>query len=178
MAIIYLKKGHFFVKLLPIFDIFIDCGHIFVPNGVFWGSTSRPHIEDLVMGHIFVIIIISYFIESNPVGPRGGLSGDDGLAPECMGPWAYHTIHCQEHHKKTKIYRNTKYKTITKMKNTKWYVEIHITTSNWQLKLQALCFDNQTWIQYCSIELACVTICWISVVVLWCVLFFVVLFVC
>ena len=28
---------------------FIDCGHIYVPNGMFWGSTSRPHIGDLVM---------------------------------------------------------------------------------------------------------------------------------
>ena len=28
---------------------FIDYGHIYVPNGMFWGSTSRPHIGDLVM---------------------------------------------------------------------------------------------------------------------------------
>jgi len=28
---------------------FIDCGHIYVPNGMFWGSTSRPHIGDVVM---------------------------------------------------------------------------------------------------------------------------------
>ena len=35
------------------FDLFlifyIDCGHIYVPNGMFWGSTGRPHIGDLVM---------------------------------------------------------------------------------------------------------------------------------
>ena len=27
----------------------ISCGHFYVPNGVFWGSSSRPHIGDLVM---------------------------------------------------------------------------------------------------------------------------------
>ena len=35
------------------FDLFltflIDCDHIHVPNGVFWGSISRPHIGDVVM---------------------------------------------------------------------------------------------------------------------------------
>ena len=34
---------------------FIDYGHIFVPKGVFWGSTSRPHIGDLVMSLIFTL---------------------------------------------------------------------------------------------------------------------------
>ena len=29
--------------------LFIYCGHIFVPNEVFGGSTSRPHIGDLVI---------------------------------------------------------------------------------------------------------------------------------
>ena len=47
------KNGHCFVELIPIFDIFIVCGHIFVPNGVFWGSTSRPHTGDLVMNLFF-----------------------------------------------------------------------------------------------------------------------------
>ena len=28
---------------------FTDCGHIYVPNRMFWGSTGRPHIGDLVM---------------------------------------------------------------------------------------------------------------------------------
>ena len=28
---------------------FIDCGHIYVPNRWLWGSTSWPHLEDLVM---------------------------------------------------------------------------------------------------------------------------------
>ena len=40
-------------RLLISFDLFLsfftDCGHTYVPNGMFWGSTSRPHIEDLVM---------------------------------------------------------------------------------------------------------------------------------
>ena len=27
----------------------MDCGHIYVPNGKTWGSTSRPHIGDVVM---------------------------------------------------------------------------------------------------------------------------------
>ena len=34
---------------------FIDCGHIYVPNGMFWGSTSRPHIGDLVMSLFFTL---------------------------------------------------------------------------------------------------------------------------
>ena len=34
---------------------FIDCGHIYVPNGRFWGSTSRPHIGDLVMSLFFTL---------------------------------------------------------------------------------------------------------------------------
>ena len=28
---------------------FIDCDHIYIPNGKNWGSTSRPHIGDVVM---------------------------------------------------------------------------------------------------------------------------------
>ena len=27
----------------------MDCGHIYVPNGMNWGSTSRPHVGDVVM---------------------------------------------------------------------------------------------------------------------------------
>ena len=40
-----------------IFDIcltfIIDCGQIYVPNEEFWGSTGRPHIEDLAMNLYF-----------------------------------------------------------------------------------------------------------------------------
>ena len=32
----------------PFFTFFIDC-HVYVPNGIFWGSKSRPHIGDLMM---------------------------------------------------------------------------------------------------------------------------------
>ena len=32
----------------PFFTFFIDC-HVYVPNGMFWGSKSRPHIGDLMM---------------------------------------------------------------------------------------------------------------------------------
>ena len=28
---------------------FMDCVHIYVPNGMKWGSKSRPHIGDVVM---------------------------------------------------------------------------------------------------------------------------------
>jgi len=35
------------------FDLFLtffmDCGHIYVPKGNIWGSTSRPHIGDMMM---------------------------------------------------------------------------------------------------------------------------------
>ena len=27
----------------------MDCGHIYVPNGMNWGSKNRPHIGDVVM---------------------------------------------------------------------------------------------------------------------------------
>ena len=43
------NNGNFFMEVWPIFDIYIDCGHIYVPNGKLLGSTSRPHIGDLVM---------------------------------------------------------------------------------------------------------------------------------
>ena len=29
--------------------VFIDCHHIYVPNGMKWGSTSSPHIGDIMM---------------------------------------------------------------------------------------------------------------------------------
>ena len=32
---------------------FKDYGHVYVPNGEFWGSTGRPHIGDLVMNLFF-----------------------------------------------------------------------------------------------------------------------------
>ena len=41
------------------FDLFLtffmDCGHIYVPNGKTWGSTSRPHIGDVVMSLFFTL---------------------------------------------------------------------------------------------------------------------------
>ena len=36
------------MEFWPIFDIF-HCDHIYVPNGMKWGSTSSPHIGDVVM---------------------------------------------------------------------------------------------------------------------------------
>ena len=37
----------------PFFTFFVHCGHIYNPNGVFWGSTSRPQIRDLVVMSLF-----------------------------------------------------------------------------------------------------------------------------
>ena len=34
------------MKFGPILT-YLDCGYNYVPNGRFWGSTSRPHIKDL-----------------------------------------------------------------------------------------------------------------------------------
>ena len=43
------KKRPSFHGILTFFvTFFIDCGHIYVPKGTFWG-TSRPHIGELVM---------------------------------------------------------------------------------------------------------------------------------
>ena len=42
-------------KKRPLFTFFLDCGHIYVPNGKNWGSTSRPHIGDLVTSLIFTL---------------------------------------------------------------------------------------------------------------------------
>ena len=33
----------------------MDCGHIYVPNGVKWGSTSSPHIGDVMMSLFFTL---------------------------------------------------------------------------------------------------------------------------
>ena len=34
---------------------FIDCDHIYVPKGNIWGSTSRPHIRDMMMSLLFTL---------------------------------------------------------------------------------------------------------------------------
>ena len=39
----------FCMEFWPILTFFIGCGHIFIPSGMFWVSTCRPHIGDLVM---------------------------------------------------------------------------------------------------------------------------------
>ena len=33
----------------------MDCGHIYVPNGMKWGSTSSPHIGDMMMSLFFTL---------------------------------------------------------------------------------------------------------------------------
>ena len=49
------KKRSFFHGILTYFWLFfIDCGYIYVPNGVFWGSTRGPQ-GDLVMILIFTL---------------------------------------------------------------------------------------------------------------------------
>ena len=44
-------------RLLISFDLFLtfftDCGHIYVPNRMYWGSTSRLQTEGLVMNLFF-----------------------------------------------------------------------------------------------------------------------------
>ena len=48
------KKTPFFMEKWPIFFTFlIDCDHIYIPNGMIWGSTSRPHIGGVVMSLYF-----------------------------------------------------------------------------------------------------------------------------
>ena len=53
------KKGSTRPSALGLVDLFltffIDCVHIYVPKGVFWGSTSRPHIGDMVMSLFFTL---------------------------------------------------------------------------------------------------------------------------
>ena len=48
------KNGHFLWNFKPILDIFY-CGHIYVSNGRSWGTTSRPHLGDLVMNLFFTL---------------------------------------------------------------------------------------------------------------------------
>ena len=43
------------MEFWPILTFFIDCGHIYVPKGAFWGSTSRPHIGDVVISLFFTL---------------------------------------------------------------------------------------------------------------------------
>ena len=43
------KDGQFSWDFGPISETILDCGHIYDPNGRFWGFTSRPHIGDVVM---------------------------------------------------------------------------------------------------------------------------------
>ena len=43
------KKIVIFKWKLDLFlTLFRNYGHIYVPNGIFWGFSSRPHIGDLV----------------------------------------------------------------------------------------------------------------------------------
>ena len=45
------KKLPFFLWNFDLFlTFFIDCDHIYVPNGAIWGSASRPHLGDVAMG--------------------------------------------------------------------------------------------------------------------------------
>ena len=44
------KTGHYFMVCWPVLTFFIDCGHLYVPNGVFCGSTSRPHMGQFLQG--------------------------------------------------------------------------------------------------------------------------------
>jgi len=56
MARKWQKTAIFFIAFqLFFFTFFIDCSHIYVPNGVFGGSTSRPHLGDLVMSLFFTL---------------------------------------------------------------------------------------------------------------------------
>ena len=43
------KNGNFSWNFDLFLTFFIDCSHIHVSNGKFWGSISRPHIGDLMM---------------------------------------------------------------------------------------------------------------------------------
>ena len=48
------KNGRFYGILTYFWPFFIDCRHIYVPNGKLWGSTSKAHIRDLAMG-VFIL---------------------------------------------------------------------------------------------------------------------------
>ena len=43
------RNGHFSWNFDLFLTFFIDCDHIYVPNGENWGPTSRPHIGDVLM---------------------------------------------------------------------------------------------------------------------------------
>ena len=49
------KNGHFFMEFDLFLTFFMDCGHIYVPKGAIWGSTSRPHIGDMMMSLFFTL---------------------------------------------------------------------------------------------------------------------------
>ena len=50
---------------------FLDYDYIYVPKGTFWGSTSRPHIGDLVMG-LFLLWDPPFMTEDGPKMVRFG----------------------------------------------------------------------------------------------------------
>ena len=49
------KNGHFSWNFDLFLTFFIDCDHIYVPKGNIWGSTSRPHIGDMMMSLFFTL---------------------------------------------------------------------------------------------------------------------------
>ena len=49
------KNGHFLWNFDLFLTFFIYCDHVYVPNGKTWGSTSRPHIGDMVMSLFFTL---------------------------------------------------------------------------------------------------------------------------
>ena len=86
------------------FDLFLtylmDCGHIYVPKGNIWGSTSRPHIEDVVMS-LFLLWCPPLIIGDGPkmvhLGPKMAKHGmlfnlskwskwDQNGQPKCFWP--------------------------------------------------------------------------------------------
>ena len=46
------KNGHFSWNFDLVLKYFIDCDHIHFPNEMFWGSTSRLHIGDVVISFL------------------------------------------------------------------------------------------------------------------------------
>ena len=49
------KNGNFSWNFDLFLTFFIDCDHIYVPKGDIWGSTSRPHIGDMMMSLFFTL---------------------------------------------------------------------------------------------------------------------------
>ena len=49
------KNSHFSWNFDLFLTFFIDCDHIYVPKGAIWGSTSRPHIGDMMMSLFFTL---------------------------------------------------------------------------------------------------------------------------